>query len=130
MHEVTIATSLVEQVCDYARSQGIAKVARIDIRIGALRGIARSLQFCFGPASKGTLCHDATLCIEEVPLTVMCTHCDAVKVPATLYNFRCPDCGYPTPKVLTGREMELVSLALVPYAITESNVGSNVGRPH
>jgi len=49
-----------------------------------------------------------------VPLTVLCTHCDAVKTPAALYNFRCPDCGRPTPKVLTGREMQLVSIGLVP----------------
>jgi len=39
-----------------------------------------------------------------------------VKTPAALYNFRCPDCGRPTPKVLTGREMQLVSIGLVPPA--------------
>ena len=54
--------------------------------------------------------------IDEVPLTVMCTYCDAVKTPAALYNFRCPDCGRPTPKVLTGREMQLISIGLVPPA--------------
>jgi hypothetical protein len=43
----------------------------------------------------------------------MCTHCNAVKTPAALYNFRCPDCGRPTPKVLTGREMQLVSIGFV-----------------
>ena len=45
---------------------------------------------------------------------MLCTYCDAVKTPAALYNFRCPDCGRPTPKVLTGREMQLVSIGLVP----------------
>lgn len=136
MHEVTIATSLVEQVCEYARSNGAERVTRIDIRLGALRGIARSLQFCFVSATEGTLCDGATLCIEEVPLTVMCTHCNAVKVPAALYNFRCPDCGYPTPKVLTGREMDLISLGLVPaqpepaHPNTESEDARNSARPH
>lgn len=113
MHEVTIATSLVEQVCEHARFSGAEKVTRIDVRMGVLRGIARSLHFCFESAAAGTLCHGATLCIEEVPLSVMCVRCDAAKTPSGLYNFRCPDCGYPTPKVMTGREMELVSLGLI-----------------
>ena len=86
---------------------------QINIRMGALSGIARALYFCFPSASRGTMCEGAILHIEEVPLTVMCAHCAAVKTPAALYNFRCPDCGRPTPKVLTGREMQLVSIELV-----------------
>src|SRR5680860_118178 len=112
MHELTIASALVEQVCDHAKDSGARRVAAIRIRMGALSGIARALHFCFSSATRGTLCEDAVLYIDEVPLTVMCTHCEAVKTPAALYNFRCPDCGRPTPKVLTGREMQLVSIEL------------------
>jgi hydrogenase nickel incorporation protein HypA/HybF len=43
-----------------------------------------------------------------------------VKTPAALYNFRCPDCGRPTPKVLTGREMQLVYIELAPGKTDES----------
>src|SRR4029078_7356585 len=112
MHEITIATALVDQVCDHAVSAGATRVAEINIRMGVLSGIARSLYFCFPSAARDTLCERVILRIDEVPLTVMCTHCDAVKTPAALYNFRCPDCGRPTPKVLTGREMQLVSIEL------------------
>jgi hydrogenase nickel incorporation protein HypA/HybF len=114
MHEMTIATALVDQVCHQAESLGAARVAEINLRMGVLSGIARSLYFCFPSASRNTLCEGARLNIDEVPLTVLCTHCEAVKTPAALYNFRCPDCGRPTPKVLTGREMQLVSIGLVP----------------
>jgi hydrogenase nickel incorporation protein HypA/HybF len=114
MHEMTIANALVDQVCDYASSVGATRVAEINIRMGVLSGIARSLYFCFPAAARNSLCEQAILHVDEVPLTVMCTHCDAVKTPAALYNFRCPDCGRPTPKVLTGREMQLVSLEFVP----------------
>jgi hydrogenase nickel incorporation protein HypA/HybF len=114
MHEMTIASSLVELACEQAAKVGAVRVAEINIRMGVLCGIARSLYFCFGPATRGTLCEDAVLRIEEVPLTVMCTHCDQIKRPTALYSFRCPDCGRPTPKVVTGREMELQSLGLVP----------------
>jgi hydrogenase nickel incorporation protein HypA/HybF len=114
MHEMAIAAALIEQICDHAVRVGAVRVAEINIRMGVQSGIARSLHFCFPSASRDTLCEGAVLNIEEVPLTVLCTHCAAVKRPSALYNFRCPDCGYPTPKVLTGREMQLMSIGLVP----------------
>jgi hydrogenase nickel incorporation protein HypA/HybF len=125
MHEMTIATALVDQICHQAESLGATRVAEINLRMGVLSGIARSLYFCFPSASRNTLCEGARLNIDEVPLTVHCTHCEAVKTPAALYNFRCPDCGHPTPKVLTGREMQLVSIGLVP----PENVSPEGGVP-
>lgn len=112
MHELTIANSLVELACAHAVENGAQRVKAISVRMGVLCGIGRSLYFCFEPASRGSLCEGAVLSIEEVPLSVRCEHCDDVKVPRALYNFRCPDCGYPTPKVVSGREMELVSIEL------------------
>jgi hydrogenase nickel incorporation protein HypA/HybF len=114
MHEMTIATALIEQVSDQAEKLGAVGVAEINLRMGVLSGIARSLYFCWPSASRNTLCAGARLNIDEVPLTVHCANCDDVKTPAALYNFRCPDCGHPTPKVLTGREMQLISIGLVP----------------
>jgi hydrogenase nickel incorporation protein HypA/HybF len=108
MHELTIAAALVDQVCDHAAKAGAVRVAEISIRCG-------------------TLCEGAVLRIEEVPLTVMCTHCNAVKKPASRYTFRCPDCGRPTPKVLTGREMQLVSIGLV--TPQNGTVGASMASP-
>ncbi len=112
MHELTIANSLVELASAHAAENGARRVVAISVRMGVLCGIGRSLYFCFEPASRGTLCDGARLHIEEVPLSVRCEHCDETKVPKALYNFRCPDCGYPTPKVVSGREMELTSIEL------------------
>lgn len=112
MHELTLAKALVEMASDYAAKNGASRVRRISVRLGVLSGIMRSLYFCFEPASRGTLCEGAVLDIEEVPLSVRCDFCQEVKTPRGLYNFRCPTCGRPTPKVVTGREMQLVSLEL------------------
>ena len=112
MHELTLATSLVELANSHAAQHGTRRIVRITIRLGALCGIARSLYFCFKPAARGTLCEDADLRIIEVPLRVHCDACQQIKAPRALYNFRCPDCGHPAPKVITGREMELVSIEL------------------
>jgi hydrogenase nickel incorporation protein HypA/HybF len=114
MHELALARSLIELVDDYAGQQGGRQVRRIHVRLGQLSAMTRALYFCFGSASRGTSCEGALLDIEEVPLTVRCGHCKAVKAPSGRYNFRCPDCGMPTPEVVTGREMQLTAIELGP----------------
>jgi hydrogenase nickel incorporation protein HypA/HybF len=127
MHEMSIASALVDQVCDQAASHGAARVAEINLRMGVLNGIARSLHFCFPSASRDTLCEGARLNIDEVPLTVLCTYCDAVKTPAALYNFRCPDCGRPTPK--RRGEMQLRSITMPPAAGAPPTLIARPKRP-
>ena len=112
MHELSIAKSLIELACEHAKNEGALKVTRISVRLGSESVVFRSLYFCFDSATKGTLCEDAVLDIEEVPLSAFCPTWDEAKLLPTRTSFRCPDCGTPTPKVLTGREMQLVSLKL------------------
>ncbi len=99
-------------VDDYALAQGARRVNRIHVRLGVLSALTRALYVSFRSASRGTSCEGAVLDIEEVPLTVHCRVCDGVKTPSGPYNFRCPDCGRATPEVVTGREMQLVSIVL------------------
>jgi hydrogenase nickel incorporation protein HypA/HybF len=112
MHELTLANSLVELASDYAQRNAALRVSSITIRLGVLCGISRSLYFCFEPASRGTRCEGASLTIIESPLSVFCANCNEAKTPRALFNLRCPDCGRRTPKVLTGREMDLVSIEI------------------
>ena len=112
MHELALARSLTEMVDQYAVEQGVTHIKQVNIRLGTLSGMTRALYFCFGSASKGTSCEGASLNIDEIPITVFCRHCNDVKEPNGRYNFRCPDCGMPTPDLVTGRETELVSIEL------------------
>jgi hydrogenase nickel incorporation protein HypA/HybF len=112
MHELTIAASLIAIACDHAEKLGARRVTQMHIRLGAMRGIARSLYFCFGPATRGTLCAGAKLHIEEIPLTLFCMTCNETKTPRSLANLRCPDCGRPSRQVLSGRELELVDIEI------------------
>ena len=114
MHELALARSLIEMVDEYAFKNGGRRVRRINCRLGELSAMTRALYFCFESTSKGSRCEGAELVIEEVPLSVFCHTCDAVKTPSGRFNFRCPDCGFPTPKVVTGREMQLTSIELEP----------------
>jgi len=112
MHELSIAQNLVELACEHASRQGAARVRVVRVRLGVLSGMLKPLCFCFSAVSKNTLCEGARLEIEDVPLTVICPACDETRTPSSLYSFRCSVCGTPTPKVVTGREMQLVSLEL------------------
>ncbi len=116
MHELALARSLIEMVDDYAHTHGAWRVTQVKVRLGVLSALTRALHVSFRAASRGTRCEGAELHIEEVPLTVYCRHCDDVKAPSGPYNFRCPRCGHATPKVVTGREMQLVSIGLEDHA--------------
>ena len=112
MHELALARSLIELVNDHAARNNAARVKQINIRLGRMSAMTRALHVSFSAAARGTSCEDAILYIDEIPLTVFCQSCDGVKTPSGPYNFRCPDCGMATPKVVTGREMELASIVL------------------
>lgn len=112
MHEVWVARHLVELACEHAASEGATRVRRVRVRLGVLSGLVKPLSFCFAAACRGTPAEGAILDIDEVPLRVFCPACREAKSPPSLYSFRCPTCGTPTPQVLTGREMQLVSLEL------------------
>lgn len=112
MHELSVARSLIELASEHAKNEGALRVTRISVRLGTESVVFRSLYFCFDTATKGTICEDAVLDIEEVPLSVFCPSCDEAKLLPCRTSFRCPDCGTPTPKILTGREMQLISINL------------------
>lgn len=114
MHELSVAQGLIDVACEAAEREGDVRVTRLTVRIGRLSGVVReALRFAFDLAAAGSLCHDAALEIEEVPVTVRCPVCCAAKSLADDYAFVCPTCGSPTPELLTGRELELVSLEVV-----------------
>ena len=112
MHELTIARSLIDLVSEHAAQNKAARVTAIHIRLGELSSFNRALHFCFDRVTEGTICDGAKLHIETVPLTVHCDHCQRDKRPGGRYNFRCLDCGMPTPKVVTGREMQVSAIEL------------------
>jgi hydrogenase nickel incorporation protein HypA/HybF len=112
MHELTLATSLISLASEHARQNGATKVTKINVRLGVLCGIARSLYFCFAPAARGTCCDGAELNIYEVPLKVYCAACDCIVPSRTIFSLRCARCAGPAPKVVSGREMDLISIEL------------------
>lgn len=117
MHELSIAQHLIESACEAAAAEGAGRVTRLGVRIGVLSGVVKeALQFSFQLAAEDTLCADAVLEIDEVPLTVHCATCNDSRVLANGWNLVCPICGASTPQILTGRELDLMSVEIAPNA--------------
>lgn len=113
MHELSIAQSLIDAASQFASDEGSSRVIKLNIRIGLLSGIVKdALLFSFELAAEGTPCAGAELVIDEVPISVLCPHCEEVKFLVDQYCFLCPTCGTPTPKILSGQELDLVSLEI------------------
>lgn len=113
MHELSIAQSLIDEASQAAAREGYSAVSKINVRVGSFCGVnVRALRFAFEVAAESTPCFGAVLLIEEIELTVECPRCNEVKELHSCFVFICPTCGSPTPKIVTGRELELVSIEI------------------
>ena len=66
MHELSIAISLVETICEELPALGAVRVAKVNLRIGALSGVAPdALAFAFDLATDNTRIAGAQLQIES-----------------------------------------------------------------
>ncbi|OJF11107.1 hydrogenase maturation nickel metallochaperone HypA/HybF [Couchioplanes caeruleus] len=106
MHELSIARSIVETVCERA---GDRPVHTVTVRVGALTAVVPdALRFCFALAVEGTVADGARLAVEHRPGTLRCRRCgtDArIDDPILL----CP-CGSADVAVIAGRELQIVSM--------------------
>jgi hydrogenase nickel incorporation protein HypA/HybF len=69
MHELSIALSLIDAVCDQLPRLGTgARIERIHIRVGPSSGVVTdALQFAFDVAKAGSAIESAELAIDEEP---------------------------------------------------------------
>ncbi len=113
MHEMGIAMQIVD-IAVSSIPPGIKNpsVARVNLRIGRLTAIVpSSLSFCFEIATQGTPLAGAKLVIEETPIVVRCKSCGH-EWTVTTPNFICEKCRSGQVDILSGREMDIVSLEL------------------
>jgi hydrogenase nickel incorporation protein HypA/HybF len=113
MHELSIVYSVVSSVTEALAGRKVAKVNSVLLRVGALSGIMEDpLQFGWSIATEETPLAGSALLIESVPVTVRCRPCGRDVVLDGMQSFRCPICGELCPEVVTGRELEIVSLEI------------------
>lgn len=113
MHELSIALSLLDLVEEEAARRK-SRVAAIHLRLGPLSGVIReALVSAYELAREGTAMAATELVVEDVPVVVSCSSCNAERTPVSAYELRCSDCGTPTPEVICGQELDVVALEIV-----------------
>lgn len=110
VHELAIARSLIDIVQEEAGRHGLVKVVVIRLQIGVLAGVVpESLTFCFEMVSQDTLAAGAAIEIETVPLIARCSRCN-VEFQVDDNIFLCPECGDPSIKLVSGRDLSIVNI--------------------
>ncbi len=113
MHELSIISSVVENVIESLQKYPGARVTEVRLRVGALAAVIEdSLQFCYGIATDDTPLQGSRLVVNIVPVTVYCEACGAEGPIESLQSFRCPTCGEPAGDVRHGRELEIEAIEI------------------
>jgi hydrogenase nickel incorporation protein HypA/HybF len=109
MHEMSVAHGLLSILQEQAKTHGIARISRVRLKIGRLRGLdSRQLRLAFEALAEGGLADGAALDVEEIAAKARCRACGAVwRAPD--YRFACPECAAADSEILEGRELFIES---------------------
>jgi hydrogenase nickel incorporation protein HypA/HybF len=113
MHEMGIAMEILKIVqASIPAEMAETRVRRVNLKVGKLSTIVPdSLRFCFGVVADKTNVAEAELAIEEVPVQARCGDCGLEwTIDSTV--FTCPSCGKGNTELLTGRELDIVSIEI------------------
>jgi hydrogenase nickel incorporation protein HypA/HybF len=120
MHELSIASSVVESVLDFVSvRQRIKKVLAVRLAIGEFSHVeAEQLRFCYMAITDQTPIQDSVLEIERIEAVVRCEQCsyrgrpkywaDALSVGPIL-TLQCPNCGA-TVEAVEGNDCAIKSI--------------------
>ena len=111
MHELSIAISMIDQITEESENRGGLDVEAVHLKLGIFSGVDRdALLFAYELACEGSLLEGSRLVIETIPLVIYCATCGKDRIPPSLYQLSCPECGSPGQRIVSGREIEVASL--------------------
>ena len=113
MHELSIAISMIDQILEESENRGGLDIEAVHLRLGTFSGVDKeALLFAYEMACEGSPLQGSRLVIESIPLVVYCEACRKERIPPSIYELGCPECGTPGQKIVTGREIEVAALEL------------------
>jgi hydrogenase nickel incorporation protein HypA/HybF len=112
MHEIGIMESILQIAKQKTSLAGATRIHRLKLRVGKLSGVtSESLQFAFDALKQNTLAADSTLEIEMVAAVCRCSDCD-MEFETADFNYNCPHCHNVSPFLVSGKELELISIEI------------------
>jgi hydrogenase nickel incorporation protein HypA/HybF len=111
MHEVSIALNLIEIVSEQCIKNGYNKIDSINIRVGRASGImTEALFFAFDAVKNESIAKNASLNIEEIPLSGCCNECNNDFTVDEDFILSCPVCRGSSFRITAGREMDIIDM--------------------
>lgn len=111
MHELSITLSIIDEIAEQTQARGLSDVEVVHLRVGEFSGVdPNALLFAWQLACEGTPFERSRLDIESIPLIIRCEACGREGRPPSLYQICCPLCQTPAHTIVTGKELEVVSL--------------------
>jgi hydrogenase nickel incorporation protein HypA/HybF len=115
VHELSIATAIVEQADALARADGADVVSAVTVRVGELSGVVPdALDFAFEVACEGTALAGARLVVEQITARAYCGPCAEEFEVGMPPFFWCPRCDHPSQELRCGRELEITAVESAP----------------
>lgn len=115
MHELGIATSILQSAREEALRHPGARLRAVRVRVGELSGVnPDALSFCFETLARESELGPIKLEIESCPRRQHCPRCDQTFTVAD-YDLKCPQCGTAETEFAGGDELELASLEMEDY---------------
>jgi hydrogenase nickel incorporation protein HypA/HybF len=112
MHELSIASAILDTVRNEAEKHPGAHIAKVGVRVGALSGVVPdALSFGFECLVQGTDLEPLVLVIEPVPRRQRCSAC-AFAFEVEGEDLSCPRCGRAETLLTGGEELDLAYLEL------------------
>jgi len=112
MHELGIASAVLEAVRQEAQKRAGARVTKIGLRLGDMAGVDRdALSFSFEVLVKDTEFEQLTLEIQSCPLAYRCRACSATFNVSDYLTF-CPHCGTSDTECVSGTELEVAYMEI------------------
>jgi hydrogenase nickel incorporation protein HypA/HybF len=87
------------------------RLVALQVQLGPLAGVSKAeLAFGFEVVAAGTPLAGVRLEIEDVPVVISCTQCQAeFTLDVALFPLSCPTCGTMAVRVVRGKELTLKS---------------------
>ena len=112
MHELSLAINMVAIAQEEGERLG-SPVRAVHVRLGPMSGVIKDqLVSSYEVACRDTPLAGSRIVIEDTPLIVFCPKCKVDRVLSSPQLLRCPECDSPTPKVVGGRELQIVGLEI------------------
>jgi hydrogenase nickel incorporation protein HypA/HybF len=110
MHELSIATSIINISEEEVQKAGATRVLEINLEIGELAGVViEAMEFAMDVAVRGTVLEYAKVNIITIPGRARCDDCSEEFNVHDMFT-PCPECKSFKNNIVSGKELKIESL--------------------